>query len=60
MLNSARLPVFPKVENPCLTFGQASKKNCLTEPKLAGPKNMKKIQDSFRQNECNRLHYDYM
>jgi hypothetical protein len=25
------ITVFPKVENPCLTFGQASKKNCRTE-----------------------------
>jgi hypothetical protein len=46
--------VFLKVENPCLTFGQASKKICLTEPKLAGPKNMTKIQDSFRFALCNK------
>jgi len=46
-------PAFPKDENPCLTFSQASKKICLTEPKLAGPKNMTKFQDSFHLALCN-------
>jgi hypothetical protein len=43
--NYLPISVFPKVENPCLTFDQASKKICLTEPKLAGPKNMTEIQE---------------
>jgi hypothetical protein len=38
---------------PLPDIRSGKQKNYLTEPKLAGPKNMTKIQDSFRFALCN-------